>query len=127
MCISFLPDVSLSEFLFTSLSTYLIVWHTAIKFGKMGIEKRLGSITNGVVKDSSLGARQKGQRPTAGVGFLARGCYPSTPARDMREHCDGEPQDGLSCRVWDGAPTAQRFSTISSTQDSSVGVKYIFN
>ena len=51
-------------------STYLIVWHTAIKFGKMGIEKRLGSITNGVVKDSSLGGKTEGPKADSRGGVL---------------------------------------------------------
>ena len=64
------------------------------------------------------GARPKGRRLRARMGFLGRGRNPSPSARGSGERC--ELHDG----VRRGALTAHRFSTIFSTQD---GISWHYN
>ena len=71
--------------------------------------------SSGRSQDISLGARMKGRksRPKLRAGWGSRGGQhaPFPPARESGERCE------LPSRVRGGAPTAQRFFTIFSTQD----------
>jgi len=59
-----------------------------------------------------MSPENRGRMPTAGVGFLGRGQQtPFPPVRVLEKHCE------LPGGVRGRAPTAQRFSTIFSTED----------
>ena len=97
------------SWIWASRNTFIawMMWHFCVK---LHFNFNFGRGRNRV-------AENRGRRPRAGLGILGRGPAPSLPVRVSVERC--EPSE-----VRGGGSTAQRFSTILTTQD---GLSWHYN